>query len=160
MPVQIITWLGIVWDGLQGNISITECRIDKALHHTDNALQEPRLSATRLASIVGNIISMSPVLGNLSRIMTRHCQMSVAAAQDWDSIFLLDRYCVEELEFWKNNLRSVNTRSVSDLSFPFTSIYSDASNVACAGHVAGKDVTLIECLRRQSVRRVPLTASC
>jgi nicotinamide mononucleotide adenylyltransferase len=66
--------------------------------------------------------------------------MSVAAAQDWDSVFLLDRYCVVELEFWKNNLRSVNTRSVSDSVTPFVSIYSDASDVACAGHIDGKDI--------------------
>ena len=124
----------------RGKISTTTPRIDKALHHIDNALQDPRLSARSLASIVGKIISMSPVLGNLSRIMTRHCQMSVAAAQDWDSVFPLDSYCIVELQFWKNNLCSVNSKSVSDLTFPFISIYSDASNVACAGHIAGKDV--------------------
>ena len=78
----LITWLGIVWDGLQGKISITEPRIDKALLHMDNTIKDPRLSARSVASIVGKIISMSPVLGNFSRIMSRHCQMSVAAAQD------------------------------------------------------------------------------
>ena len=45
-----------------------------------------------------------------------------------------------ELQFWKDNLRSVNSKTVSDLEFPFISIYSDASNVACAGHITGKDV--------------------
>ena len=45
-----------------------------------------------------------------------------------------------ELQFWKNNFRSVNSRTVSDLAFPFLSIYLDASNVAGAGHIAGKDV--------------------
>ena len=59
-------------DGIQGKINITTPRLDKALHHTDNTLQDPRLSASSLASIVGKIISMSPVLGNLSRTMTRH----------------------------------------------------------------------------------------
>ena len=140
VPVQIITWLGIIWDGLQGNIFITEPRIEKAVLHIDNAILVPRLSARSLASIVGKIISMSPVLGNLSRIMTRHCQMSVAAAQDWDSLVTLDRYCLAELQFWKININSVNTKSVSDGHFPASSIYSDASNVACAGHIAGRDV--------------------
>ena len=65
----------------------------------DNTLQDPRLSARSLAFIVGKIISMSPVLGNLSRIMTRDCQMSVAAAQDWDSVFPLDRHCMVKLQF-------------------------------------------------------------
>ena len=97
------------------------------------------------------IISMSAVLGNLARIITRHCQMSVAAAQDWDSVFLLDRYCVVELEFWKNNLRSVNTRIVSDSVTPFVSIYSDASDVACAGHIDGK----VFCAHRYGVLSPP-----
>ncbi|PFX34791.1 hypothetical protein AWC38_SpisGene376 [Stylophora pistillata] len=69
-PVRLITWLGIVWDGLLGKISIAEPRIDDALLDIDNTLQDPRLSARGLASIVGKIISMSPVLGNLSRIKT------------------------------------------------------------------------------------------
>ena len=94
VPVQFIVWLGIVWDGILGNISITESRIYKALSHIDSPLQPCALSS--LASIVGKIISVSPVLGNLARIMTRHCQMAVAAAQDWDSVFLLDRYYVVE----------------------------------------------------------------
>ena len=127
-------------DGIQGKINITTPRLDKALHHIDNTLQDPRLSARSLASIVGKMISMSPVLGNLSRIMTRHCQMSVAAAQDWYSVFPLDRYCMIELQFWKNNLCSVNSKTVSDLAFPFISIYSDASNVACADQSAAKGV--------------------
>ena len=38
VPVQFIVWLGIVWDGILGNISITESRIDKALSHIDSAL--------------------------------------------------------------------------------------------------------------------------
>ena len=66
-------------------------RIEKALLHIDSNLQDPRLSTKSLASIVVKIISMSPVLGNISRIMTTgHCQMSVAAAQDWDSVVPLD----------------------------------------------------------------------
>ena len=86
--------------------------------------------------------------------------MSVAAAQDWDSVFALDRYCMVELQFWKDNLRFVNSKTVSNLAFPFISIYSDASNVACAGHIAGKDDTLTGCLPKQNARRALLTASC
>ena len=66
--------------------------------------------------------------------------MSIAAAQDWDSVFPLDRYCMVELQFWKNNLRTFNFKTESDFAFFFISIFSDASNVACAGHIAGKDV--------------------
>ena len=43
--------------------------------------------------------------------------MSVAAAQDWDSVFPLDRYCMVEFQFWKNNRRSVKSKIVSNLAF-------------------------------------------
>ena len=42
---------------------------------------------------MGSIISMGPVLGRFARIMTRHCQMTVAAGQDWDTRYALDNYC-------------------------------------------------------------------
>ena len=78
--------------GFKEKIVLLSPRIEKALLHIDSNLsQDPRLSTKSLASIVGKIISMSPVLGNISRIMTTgHCQMSVAAAQDWDSVVPLD----------------------------------------------------------------------
>ena len=43
------------------------------------------LSARRLASFTGQIISTAPVSRNISRIMTRHCIMSTLSAQHWDS---------------------------------------------------------------------------
>ena len=61
-PVQVITWLGIVWDGVQGVVSITEPRLKKCLVHIDKALSNPNVSARDLASLVGKIISMSAVL--------------------------------------------------------------------------------------------------
>ena len=45
------------------------------------------VSASNLASLVGKIISAGAVFENISRIMTRYCSISVAAAQDWDSKF-------------------------------------------------------------------------
>ena len=50
---------------------------------------------------MGKIISAGAVFGNISRIMTRYCTISVAAAQDQDSKFTLDQYCIRELSFGK-----------------------------------------------------------
>jgi hypothetical protein len=55
------------------------------------------VSARELASLVGKIISARSVFGNTSWIMTRYCSISIAAAQDWDSVFLLNEYCQREL---------------------------------------------------------------
>ena len=71
----------------------------------------------------------------LSNIMTKHCLMSVAAAQDWDTSFPSDRYCYVELQFWRDYLRRVITRGLSSCNSSFISVFSDASDVVCGGHV-------------------------
>jgi hypothetical protein len=64
-----------------------------------------------LLHAVGIITSMGPVMGSLTRIMTRHCQMSIACSFSWDSLFDFGRYYILELEFWQSNLKIVNCRS-------------------------------------------------
>ena len=99
--MHLITWLGIVWEGIRGKISITTPRIDKALHHIDNALQDPRLSARSLASIVGK---------------DEPC--SRKSRPNYDQT-LPDVRCIVELQFWKNNLFSVNSKNCIKLDFSF-----------------------------------------
>ena len=57
---------------------------------------------------VGQIISSGRVTGNLSQIMSRHCQMSIAASSEWDIPFTLDGYCQSELKFWLQNIQDIN----------------------------------------------------
>lgn len=52
-PLQVVTWLGIVWYGVQGVVSITESRLKKCLAHIDMVLSDPNVSAGGLASLVG-----------------------------------------------------------------------------------------------------------
>ena len=86
-----------------------------------------KVSARELAFLVGKIISAGAVFGNISRIMTRYCSISVAAAQDWDLKFTLD--CVGEIEFWKTNLDRLNLKSIIDSPFRPSKyvVYSDSS---------------------------------
>jgi hypothetical protein len=77
---------------------------------------------------------MGPVMGSLTRIMTRHCQISIACSPSWDSLFDLDRYCILELEFWHSNLKIVNCRSFTPKPAANKTFFSDASQLACAAH--------------------------
>ena len=105
-PVQSIVWLGFCWNSLNGTISITERRLNKIFDHIQNITNNYYvLSARQLASFTGKIISTGPVVGNVSRFMTRHCSMSVAAAPDWDSLFTLHQYCINEVGFSKDNIQ-------------------------------------------------------
>ena len=103
--------------------SIIETRLQNCLVHIDKVLSDPNVSARDLACLVGKIISMSAVPGNLSSITTKHCQMSVAAAQDWDTPSPLDRYCIVELELWRDFLRRLNSRDLFNCTSPFISVF-------------------------------------
>jgi hypothetical protein len=94
------------------------------------------VSAREFASLVGKIISAGSVFGNISRIMTRYCSISIAAAQDWDSVFLLDEYCQRELVFWGVNAKKLNIKYIDNNVTKKSNyvIYTDASSTGC-GHI-------------------------
>ena len=137
VPCQIIEWLGIVWNSRDGCISISEKRITNILQFIEEIIKnEFVVSARKLASLTGKIISTNAVLGNISRLMTRHCSMSVASAAHWDLDFQLDQYCIKEILFWQKNLKSANFKSIDTM--PSSSnymAYSDASGSGCGAHL-------------------------
>lgn len=132
-PCQRITWLGLVWDSSNGSLEITPRRIEKILKTIDSIVDRQFIvSARLLASLTGQIISTGVVLGNISRILTRHCILSIACAEHWDTNSPLDRYCIEELMFWHNNLRNIKVRNCFlESTKPHCIVYSDASNTGC-----------------------------
>jgi len=80
-PSQVLEWLGIIWNTISGTITISERRESSIAKSVDKILLSDRLvSARELASIVGRIISRGAVFGNISRLMTRYCSISVASA--------------------------------------------------------------------------------
>ena len=89
----------------------------------------------RLASFTGQIISRGPVAGNVTRIMTRHCCLTIACAEHWDSAIELDTYCLDELLFWKNNLNSLKARFCFLLKKPHCFAFSDASATGCGAKI-------------------------
>ena len=78
-PVQVITWLGVVLDTNQGCISVTEQRISKLKASIDSVLkgEHNNVKARDLASVVGQIISLSPCVGCVARIMSRSMYAAV-----------------------------------------------------------------------------------
>ena len=74
---QRLDWLGITWDSARGTIEIVDRRVAKITSTIDSIIvSDFVLSARRLASFTGQIISTALVSGNIARIMTRHCIMS------------------------------------------------------------------------------------
>ena len=114
-PVQILEWLGLglIWNFAEGSIAISHSRIT----NFTTALQKfsgnlPFVSPRFIASIVGKIISMSPVIGNVT-LMSRFLQSAVALSDHWDFVIDLSKFqyyqqCLTEVKFWSSNIVSLN----------------------------------------------------
>ena len=108
-PVRIIIWLGIVLNTINGTISVTDKRISKLKISLDSICESESgvVKVKELARAVGQIISLSPVVGNLSRIMTQS-MYTVIKEVSWYSLVKLSGEAVEENKFWQHNVESVN----------------------------------------------------
>ena len=76
-PTQTLNWLGITWNSVLGTLKIVDRRITKILCTIDQIIDADFMVSARLASFTGQIISTGPVVGNIVRIMTRDCVMSM-----------------------------------------------------------------------------------
>ena len=107
-PSQVCEWLGIIWNTINGTIALSERRENSIAIAIDRILSSDRsVSARVLASLLGGIISGGAVFGNISRLMTRYCSISVASAQNWDSKFYFDQYCIRELAYYFQKIFSI-----------------------------------------------------
>ena len=126
VSTQIIDWIGITWNARVGSISICVKCIEKARKLISKALEHPFISARELAGIIGSIISMGAVVGRLTRVMTRHCQITIAASASWDTRHQLDSYCISELMFWSNHIMQINKKPCFQPVVYHKIVYSDA----------------------------------
>jgi uroporphyrinogen-III decarboxylase len=86
-PAQSIEWLGIIWDSVNFSLQIPDRRVQDLIESVSLILSEFLLiTARNLAQVTGKIISMSSVIGNISRLMTRYCYMIIETRSAWDSL--------------------------------------------------------------------------
>ena len=146
-PVQNLVFLGTVLNFETGLISIPEERI-KLKSSIDSCLQDNFISTRGLASITGQIISMSCAVGNVTRLLTRNCYInnnnnyaainnnSYAAIEQrtpWDQLLFVSPEIRNELSFWQSNIDSINGKPMSPKSSAVGVVYSDASDTGFGG---------------------------
>lgn len=149
-PVQTLEWLGILWQFAEGSIAIPQSR----LNNFEIALKKfkadlPFVSPRLVASIVGKIISLAPVIGKVTLLMSRFLQTAVALSDHWDIVLDLSTFqffeqCLKEIQFWENNFSLLNNRTLLQHKIPTVIIHSDASAYACGGHAYFIDRTELE----------------
>ena len=138
--VQSLRWLGYQWDLEHNLLSTPVEKIDRLLANIDIVPLLRRLPTRQLASVTGSIISNTLVFGNVCKLMTKSLHRALDCRQGWDSCVDLDPCPRKELEFWKNNISSFNSRSfLNTVCKPSRIVYSDASATGCAAFIAIND---------------------
>ncbi|XP_053382012.1 uncharacterized protein LOC123541270 [Mercenaria mercenaria] len=138
VPVQRLEILGAVLDSEKNCIYILERRVNKTVKILSEIEQDlakhRRVHVKKVASFVGQIISMSVVIGNISQIMTRYLSMDIVAAHSWTAYIRLSLDSRKQLQFWKENISFVNHRFLNqNISFSKI-VYSDASSTGFSGY--------------------------
>ncbi|RMX55317.1 hypothetical protein pdam_00025080 [Pocillopora damicornis] len=115
-PVQVITCLGTVFDTYQGLISVTERRVSKLKSSIDLLRKDncKILKVRDVASVVSQVILLTPCVGSVAKIMTRALYTVVNQKQSWDSQVELSKEAFDELTFWIDNVDSLNFRCLSN----------------------------------------------
>ena len=121
-PTQSLVWLGLNWNLFSGSFSIIDRRIYNFIALIEKfLLSAPYVTARDCASIAGHVMSMSPVLGNLTRLKTCFLYKVIESRSSWDSRFNVGHHndCLSEIFFWKNNIVSLNSRAIVAYQAPF-----------------------------------------
>ena len=95
---------------------------------------------------------MPSKFGNLSRIMSRYCQISFTASPGWDFVSELDSYCVAELQFWFSSIKKFNLKYCFQSLSHNQIVYSDASGLACGVIILNNDTHICHRLFTQEER--------
>ena len=143
LPRKSLEWVGYVWDSQMGTLKIREKRITKLKQFLKELCSEESCTTRKLAAVVGQIISMQAVVGDVTRLKTRICLIQIAKSEGWDKRILLTSNIKKEFLFWQENIDRLNIRYCFRLEKPviYRLIESDASSTGCGSILNGTHVT-------------------
>jgi hypothetical protein len=130
-----LEWLGFVWDLKIGSVEIPDRKMAHFKEKLNYVLKNPdRVIVRKLASIIGQIISISFVLGNVFQIMTRNLHLLIIDRTCWDGYVVLDQKSIDELKFWFSNCDTLPFRLIFPIHKSVERILlTDASNYSASG---------------------------
>ena len=135
VPSQVGPWLGFIIDLNKGLFTVPPEKIAKLKAAIANVLPFGRNSVCAIASIIGQIISMSLALGPVTRLRTRAMYTIINQRLSWyDKVFLSDD-AREELVFWSNTISQFNGKSIWFSPGATRVAFSDASSTGFGGYI-------------------------
>ena len=144
VPIQNCIWLGLEWNTIEGKVCICYDRIHRLKSGLDVIHFEVQKNvlyfhAKFLARIVGQIISMKVVVGDIVRMKTRFLYYCILSKASWEAKVKISVDALKEIEFWRKNVSILNGNGRS-IEFVCASdvcnllLYCDASDVGFGGY--------------------------
>jgi hypothetical protein len=98
-----------LWNSAEHSIKVPDERVNDLIDSINSVFSSlPFVSARSLAKATGRIVSLSTVIGNIFRLMTRNLHRMIESRQSWNSKFCLsDQDVISELNFWKQNVHRI-----------------------------------------------------
>ena len=143
-PSQNVNWLGFNWNLTSGSLHATSDRIDRIITALDSLVYQidsddcNLVPARFLASVVGQVISLTQSIGRLVRLKTRALYRCIDTRASWNAPVLVDHDAYEEIKFWRSEVRFLNDKGLSIECNVDTEIevFSDASGTGYGGYVS------------------------
>ncbi|CAC5421896.1 unnamed protein product [Mytilus coruscus] len=157
---KCLEWLGLIWNSKHFTLKVPERRINDTKDSLRIILKSfSNLNARMLAQFVGRIISMSPVMGNVTNLMTRHIYFAIENRKSWNTkLYIVYEQCVlAELKFWHENLLALNEKCLLNDSLPRIIVYSDASNVALGAYTVESNEKIFHCILNENEKKLSST---
>lgn len=144
-PSRAFSWIGYNIDTHTGLIFASDARIEKLSSDLNDICASLEFSACvhvkNIASIVGQIISMSASCGNVTQIMTRYLHLITNSRSSWNSFVWVHDQAKQELHFWRDKLSSLNGILFWPIPFvPSKVLFTDASLTGCGGFIQGSSL--------------------
>ena len=135
-PSQTGEWLGFTIDAAAFTLSVPSRKLEKFFAAASDEILRERTTSRNVSKIAGQLISMGPGIGPLSRLFTRKMYQFVFDNPSWDQEVRADRGAREEIRFWLDNLDKVNGYRIQHTHAFSKIVYSDASDHSYGGYIA------------------------
>ena len=92
------------------------------------------IPAKALASLIGEISSISPALGLVTRLRTRSLYAVLNSRVSWCEVLLLSQAARDKLVFWRAHIETFNGQGIWPSPSAVRFVYSDASSTGYGGY--------------------------
>ena len=132
-PVNAGPWLGFRIDLRKGMFYVPEDKISRLRAAIASVLGCNVIGARKLASIVGQVISMSLAIGSIARLRTRSLYHILNGRRSWSDAVRMSSEAQEELRFWNTCLPAQNGQPIWFSPGATRIVFTDASSTGYGG---------------------------